>query len=200
MSLYFKYGAMNSSKSANMLMTRHNYIEQDFSVLLLKPVIDTRGNKNIVSSRIGLSAPCVRISDTTDIATLVSDYDVIMVDECQFLTKEQVNLLYQLSFTKVILCYGLLTDFRRELFPGSKRLIELADSLQEIKSVCRCGKRAVANARFDKYGNICLSGDQIEIGSEEKYRALCKECYEKEKKMVITRSGCGNGLAEHEAI
>lgn len=148
MSLYFKYGAMNSSKSANMLMTRHNYIEQNFSVLLLKPVIDTRGNKNIVSSRIGLSAPCVRISDTTDIATLVSDYDVIMVDECQFLTKEQVNLLYQLSFTKVILCYGLLTDFRRELFPGSKRLIELADSLQEIKSVCRCGKTSRCQCSF----------------------------------------------------
>lgn len=185
--LYFKYGTMNSSKTANLLMAKHNYEEQGFNVILLKPDTDTRSIK--VTSRVGLSSDCIGISPDADVREIIkrecdNRHDtisnvVIMVDEAQFLTPVQVNDLYALSFKNVVMCYGLLTDFRRELFPGSKSLVELADSIQEIKSICRCGKRAVANARF-KNSKFTLAGEQVEIGAEDKYKALCKECYQKE--------------------
>ena len=185
--LYFKYGTMNSSKTANLLMAKHNYEEQGFDVILLKPDTDTRSIK--VTSRVGLSSDCIGISSDAAVKEIIelecnNRHDtisnvVIMVDEAQFLTPVQVNDLYVLSFKNVVMCYGLLTDFRRELFPSSKSLIELADSIQEIKSICRCGKRAIANARF-KNGKFTLAGEQVEIGAEDKYKALCKECYQKE--------------------
>lgn len=99
-----------------------------------------------------------------------------MVDEAQFLSEELVDELYEISFDKVVMCFGLLTDFQRHLFPGSKRLVELCDSLQEIKSICSCGRRAVVNARF-KDGKLVLTGNQVEIGAEDKYRAMCRYCY-----------------------
>lgn len=174
--LYFKYGTMNSSKSANLLMIKHNYEEQNFTVKLLKPSTDTREKETIIHSRVGLSAPCTLINDDSDLTELCKDYKIVMVDEAQFLSEKLVDELYEISYEKVVMCFGLMTDFKRNLFPGSKRLIELCDSLQEIKSVCSCGRRAVVNARF-KDGKLVLDGAQVEIGAEDKYRALCKYCY-----------------------
>lgn len=186
--LYFKYGTMNSSKTANLLMIKHNYEEQNISVIVLKPCIDTRDEDKIkdgigvVSSRVGISSDCHILYDDSDIVELTKGYDVIMVDESQFLTAKQVGTLYEISFEKVVMCFGLLTDFKRELFEGSKRLIELCDSLQEIKSICKCGKRAVVNARYTN-GVIQTSGEQIQVNSlndKSEYKALCKQCYNSE--------------------
>lgn len=179
--LYFKYGTMNSAKSANLLMIKNNYEEQGFKVLLLKPSTDTR-DIGVVKSRVGLQSKCVILdSDRLDIDYIYYisvGYDIIMVDEAQFLSKEIVDILHDISETKVVMCFGLLTDFKRELFEGSKRLIELSDSIAEIKSICKCGKRAVVNARF-KDDKIVTRGNQIEIGAEDKYKALCRSCYKK---------------------
>lgn len=169
---------MNSSKSANLLMMKHNYEEQGFKVLLLKPAVDTREGEHEVVSRVGISAPCTVFRCLADIV-FDPDYDVIMVDEAQFLSREDVKILYNLSFDKVVMCFGLLRDFRRRLFEGSEALVELCDSLHEIKSVCRCGKRAEFNARFES-GVLVTEGSQILIGGNEEYQALCKDCYEEE--------------------
>lgn len=108
--------------------------------------------------------------------------DVIMIDEAQFLSEGQVDELYKISFKIPVMCFGLLIDFSQHLFPGSKRLLELSESLQEIKTVCKCGKKATINARFDSNGHVITKGEQIDIGGNEKYKALCKECFEKLKK------------------
>ena len=181
--LYFKYGTMNSSKSANLLMIKHNYEEQHMNVLLLKPYIDTRDGNDKVSSRVGLSSPCKTIQEDTKIDSLSwGNYDVLMVDEAQFLTEEQVDELYKISCSIPVLCFGLLTDFQQKLFPGSKRLIELAESIEKIKTICSCGAGANYNARFDGNGKFIEDGDQIQIGGNESYKAVCKTCYEKLKR------------------
>lgn len=174
--LYFKYGCMNSSKSANLLMIKHNYEEQGFKVLLLKPSIDNREGSDIIKSRVGISADCYMIGQNESVTKYIKDEEIIMVDESQFLTKEQVNQLHDLSFNRTVLCFGLLTDFRQELFEGSTRLIELADSIQEIKTVCGCGGKASVNARFSN-GKLVTAGEKIHIGGNEQYKALCKICY-----------------------
>ncbi len=176
--LYFKYGCMNSSKSANLLMIRHNYEEQGFNVLL-KPSIDDREGTSIIKSRIGIEAECIMVMPSDSIKEILQKHpsDIIMVDEAQFLTKDQVDELYDISFHNNVLCFGLLTDFQQHLFEGSQRLIELAESLQEIKTVCSCGRRATMNVRFDEHGNVITRGEQVEIGGNDKYRAMCKYCY-----------------------
>lgn len=174
--LYFKYGTMNSSKSANLLMCKYNYESQGFKVSLLKPSVDNRWNSEKVISRVGIESVCTLINSNSDIKALTKSSDIIMVDEAQFLSSSLVDQLYELSFDKVVMCYGLLTDFKRELFEGSKRLVELADSIQEIKTVCSCGKRALVNARFDN-DELVTSGPQVDLGDVGKYKALCKECY-----------------------
>lgn len=175
---------MNSSKSANLLMIKHNYEEQGFCVLLLKPALDDREKKSVIKSRIGLESPCIMVTADESIHTILheNNADIIMIDEAQFLTERQVDELYEIAFEKNVLCFGLLTDFRQKLFEGSKRLLELAESLQEIKTVCKCGRRATINARFDANGNLILQGEQIDIGGNEKYKAICKYCYEKLKR------------------
>lgn len=182
--LYFKYGCMNSSKSANLLMIRHNYEEQGFNVLLLKPSIDDREGTSIIKSRIGIEAECIMVTPLDSIKDIFQKHpsDIIMVDEAQFLTKGQVDELYDISFKNNVLCFGLLTDFQQNLFEGSQRLIELAESLQEIKTVCSCGRRATMNVRFDEHGNVITRGEQVEIGGNDKYRAMCKYCYDNLKK------------------
>lgn len=178
--LYFKYGCMNSSKSANLLMIKHNYEEQGFRVSLLKSGIDTRDGNAVVRSRIGIEAPCSMVPPEES----VYDYfdqentDILMVDEVQFMTEKQIEELYQIFFDINVLCFGLLTDFKQHLFPGSKRLMELAESFQEIKTVCKCGRRATYNIRLDEHGKVIRDGDQIEIGGNDKYRAVCKTCYQ----------------------
>lgn len=178
--LYFKYGAMGSSKTAQALMCRFNYLQKGFSVLLIKPSTDTRSPK--VSSRIGLQADCITIDRTTNLFELFEEQkpNVIIVDECQFLTKQQVNDLKSLTAKVPVLCYGLLTNFKTELFEGSKRLVELADSISEIKSVCKCGRKATVNARLAN-GHVIYDGPEVLIGADETYEGMCYACYIKDK-------------------
>lgn len=186
--LYFKYGAMGCSKTAQALITKFNYEERGMKVLLIKPAIDNRENTPVVRSRIGLEAPCVMVPIDMDLYKLYmdnyTDRDVIIVDECQFLTEEQVDQLGSLVLDKDIpvLCFGLRTDFLTHLFPGSKRLLEIAESVSEIKSICRCGAKATVNARFDDKGNVLYKGEQIFIGGNSHYEAMCRKCWLKRKK------------------
>ena len=186
--LYFKFGAMGCSKTAQALITKFNYEERGMKVLLLKPAIDDREAAPIVRSRIGLQAPCVMVPDDMDLLQYYEnecpEIDVIIVDECQFLTPEQVDQLGQvvLDHDIPVLCFGLSTDFMTHLFPGSKRLFEIAESITEIKSVCRCGAKATVNARFDDEGNIVYSGAQILIGGNDRYEAMCRRCWQKRRK------------------
>ncbi|MBQ7880400.1 MAG: thymidine kinase [Clostridia bacterium] len=189
--LYFKYGVMGSSKTAEALMCRFNYIQKGFNVLLLKPNIDNRfeqeDDKPKIISRIGISAECTKFSKDEDLSILFikenlkQKIDIIIVDECQFATTEQIEQLKQISYRTTVLCYGLLTNFKTQLFEGSKRLIELADSLQEIKSVCKCGRKASVNARFVN-GKLTTCGEEILIGAEESYESMCYWCYKQRLK------------------
>ena len=160
--LYFKFGAMGCSKTAQALITKFNYEERGMKVLLLKPSVDVRDGEEIVKSRIGLTAKAVVVNDKEDLYKAYEekyrDRDVIIVDECQFLTPEQVDELGQIviDFNVPVLCFGLRTDFLTHLFPGSRRLFEIAESITEIKSVCKCGAKATVNARLDDDGNLSL--------------------------------------------
>ena len=191
--LYFKYGTMGSSKTAQALMTKFNYEQKGFKVLLIKPVLDTRdleNGKTIVKSRIGLISDCITFSKDDNLIDLIEKNRkrqanfVVIVDECQFCTSLQIEQLQVVSRKYPVLCYGLLTNFKTELFEGSKRLIEIADSIAEIKSVCKCGKKANVNARLID-GKLCLSGDEIMIGGDEAYESLCFSCYEKLKRNLV---------------
>lgn len=177
--LYFKYGVMGSSKTAQALITKFNYENNGSKVLFIKPATDTRDGENIVKSRIGLSSEVtiLKENEVLDVPD-VSRYDVIICDESQFFTPEQIDNFKDIAvFLGIpVLCYGLLTDFQTNLFPGSKRLIELADSLQEIKMVCRCGRKATVNARIVD-GKIVREGEQVVLGGDESYEAMCYECW-----------------------
>lgn len=191
--LYFFYGAMGSSKTAQALMCRFNYMQKGFNVFLFKPMVDRRTLKDgfaVVGSRIGLSAKAIEFDELDDFQTLFKLYkidqnlekNVIIVDECQFLTKAQVEQLKLLSFNLPVLCYGLLTNYKTELFEGSKRLVEIADKIQEIKSVCDCGRKATVNARIVQ-GKIVTSGEEILVGGDEVYKTMCYKCYYQKLKM-----------------
>ena len=188
--LYFKYGVMGSSKTAQALMCKFNYEQQGFNVTLLKPSIDNRDTQNgkiIAKSRIGLTSECDVFTQNDNLYDFVyrinqfKPNSVVIVDEAQFCTTEQINQLKEVSMQIPVLCYGLLTNFKTELFEGSKRLVELSNSLMEIKSVCKCGKKASVNARFVN-GKLATDGDEIVIGGNETYSPLCFECYIKAKK------------------
>lgn len=185
--LYFRYGTMGSSKTANALMTRFNYEQQGIKVLLLKPALDTRDGKGILASRIGLSAPVIMVSKTDSIKELHgrTKEPVIIIDEAQFLTAEQIDELRFIADAEDIsvFCYGLRTDFQTKLFEGSKRLFEVADSIDELKSVCSCGRKAIVNARFEN-GKITTTGAQVRIGGDETYKALCVHCWLRELKKI----------------
>ena len=182
--LYFKYGAMGSSKSAQALIAKYNYEERGMKVWLIKPMTDTRDGANIIKSRIGLFAAAEEISSTDSIKELFAqhgDCDVIIGDECQFFTPEQIDELRDIvdDMGVPVMCFGLRTDFITQLFPGSRRLFEVADSIQEIKTICDCGAKATVNARMDDSGNIVTSGDQICIGGNDRYIAMCHKCWKK---------------------
>ena len=184
--LYFRYGVMGSSKTAEALMCRFNYIQKGFNVLLLKSSVDNRfeTGKSQVISRIGISADCIKFDKNENIINLfnrenaIKHIDVIIVDECQFATTLQIEQLRLLSYKVNVLCYGLLTNFKTQLFEGSKRLIEVADDIQEIKTVCTCGRKASVNARIAN-DKIVTSGAEILIGAEECYESMCYLCYRK---------------------
>ena len=182
--LYFKYGAMGSSKSANALITKFNYEERGMRVWLIKPSADTRDGKGLVASRIGLSEKADIISPEESIFSLLgkmSNIDVIIADECQFFTPEQTDELREIvDFRDIpVLCFGLRTDFLTHLFPGSRRLLEVADSITEIKTICSCGAKAIVNARIDEKGNVVTSGEQVMIGGNDRYVAMCHKCWAK---------------------
>ena len=185
--LYFKFGAMGCSKTAQALITKFNYEERGMKVMLMKPAVDNRDGESITRSRIGLSAPTLAVSQTEDLYALYkknySSCNVIIVDECQFLTPEQVDQLGQIviDFNIPVLCFGLATDFTTHMFPGSKRLFEIAESISEIKSVCKCGANATVNARMDDHGNIVFKGEQVCLGGNDRYVAMCRKCWLKKK-------------------
>ena len=180
--LYFKYGAMGSSKTANALITKFNYEERGMKVWLIKPSIDNRDGANIVKSRIGLTAQAEIITPNVDLYQEYqkhTDCDVIIADECQFLKSAQIDGLRKIvdELDVPVLCYGLRTDFLTHLFEGSLRLFEVADSITEIKTICSCGKKALVNARIDGEGKIVTEGGQILIGGNDSYVAMCHSCW-----------------------
>ena len=182
--LYFKYGAMGSSKSAQALITKFNYEELGMTVWLIKPSIDTRDGAGVVKSRIGLRAEARVITPEDDIVAeyrKVGRHDVIIADEAQFFTPEQIDQLRELVDTDdlPVLCFGLRTDFLTHFFPGAQRLMELSDSLTEIKTVCACGRKATVNARIDENGKIVTHGDQLLLGGNDRYTAMCHQCWKR---------------------
>ena len=185
--LYFKYGAMGCSKTAQALITKFNYEERDMKVMFIKPSIDVRDGETIARSRIGLEADVIPVREDQNIYDLYTNgyrsCQVIIVDECQFLTPEQVDELGQIviDYDVPVLCFGLATDFLTHLFPGSKRLFEIAESVTEIKSVCRCGAKATVNARLDGEGRVVFEGDQICLGGNDRYMAMCRKCWLRRK-------------------
>lgn len=185
--LYFKFGAMGCSKTAQALITKFNYEERGMKVMLIKPSVDNRDGATVIKSRIGLSENGITVSATDNLYELYrtehGDCNVIIVDECQFLTPEQVDQLGDvvIDFNVPVLCFGLATDFTTHLFPGSRRLFEIAESISEIKSVCKCGAKATVNARLDDEGNVLFKGEQVCIGGNDRYVAMCRRCWLKKK-------------------
>ena len=182
--LYFRYGTMGSSKTANALMVAFNYKQTGQKFLLLKPLSDTRDGKKIIKSRMGLTAECSYVEDfidkdgnVVDKESLISQ-DCIIIDEAQFMTVQQVDAIAEIVDAHKIpfICYGLRTDFRTKLFPGSLRLMEIADKIEEVKTICWCGRKATCNARFNENGMI-RSGEQVFMGGNESYTALCRKHY-----------------------
>ncbi len=182
--LYFKYGVMGSSKSAQALITKFNYEELGMTVWLIKPSIDTRDGADVVKSRIGLSATARIITPEEDIIAAYREagkHDVIIADEAQFFTPAQIDQLRTLvdEDDLPVLCFGLRTDFLTHFFPGAQRLMELADSLTEIKTVCACGRKATVNARIDGSGRVVTEGAQVMLGGNDSYVAMCHSCWKK---------------------
>lgn len=192
--LYFKYGAMGSSKTAQALITKYNYEENDLKVWLIKPSADVRDGAAVLRSRIGLEARVEVIPPETDVFERFvreqeGSCDVIIVDECQFLTEAQIDQLRSIvdEHNIPVMCFGLRTDFQTKLFPGSRRLMEVADTIQEIKTICDCGAKATVNARIDGEGHIVTQGAQVVLGGNDSYIAMCHKCYVR-------------GIREHKVI
>ncbi|MBD5232024.1 MAG: thymidine kinase [Bacteroidales bacterium] len=185
--LYFRYGTMGSAKTALLLTQAYNFEERGMSYLCFKPVVDTRDSKNVIRSRIGIERECRWIYPDTDLYALIRHIfeetlqipTWLLIDEAQFLSAEQVDQLAHVvdDYACNVVCYGLRTDFTTRLFEGSRRLFEIADSIEEIKSTCSCGRKTIVNARIDSQGNIVTEGAQVEIGGNDKYMAVCRKCW-----------------------
>ncbi len=180
--LYFKYGTMGSAKTAQALITRYNYMEKGLSVWMIKPAADTRDGLTIIRSRVGLEAPAEVITPDADILErfgFQTHVNVVIVDECQFMTATQIDQLRRIvdDYDVPVLCFGLRTDFLSTLFEGSRRLFEVADTISEIKAICDCGAKATTNARIDADGYIVTEGDQLLLGGNDRYLAMCHKCW-----------------------
>ena len=189
--LLFKYGTMNSGKSLHLLATAHNFDEHSIPFLIFKSSIDNRDGSNIIHSRALGDRTCVTIDVNDNLYRIVTNYfdslyytgyeypKWILVDEAQFLTGKQVEELSAIAdnFGINIICYGLRTDFKTNLFEGSKRLFEIADSFEEIKASCHCNNKTIFNARVNKNKEIVTEGDQIEVGGDDRYVSICRKCY-----------------------
>ena len=176
--LYFRYGVMGSSKTANALMVRYNYEERGQVALLVKPEIDQRDGAKFVASRMGLSHPCIYFSELAAMPEeTLKQYACVIVDEAQFLSREEVQFLVRIvdDWNVPVICYGLRADFSGRLFPGSQELLATADIIEEVKTICWCGKKATCNARFDKDGNVLREGEQVVLGANDQYIGLCRK-------------------------
>lgn len=175
--LFFKYGVMGSAKTAMALVTKYRYESTGQKCLMVKPDLDTRDGSRTVKSRIGLQSDCILMSE---LKAVISDMiDVVIVDEAQFLTEQEVDYLSDIvdELNVPVICYGLKTDFRTKLFEGSRRLFEIADEVTEIKTVCSCGKRAIFNVKVNKDNKIITDGNIIDLGGDDKYISLCRKHY-----------------------
>lgn len=186
--VFFKYGCMGSGKSLQLLATANNFQEHSIPFVILKSSIDTRDGESVISSRaLNECRECVSINSNDNIYSIISEFCIenysklkwILVDEAQFLSEEQVDQLAKIAddLGISIICYGLRTDFKTHLFSGSKRLFEIANNIEEIKSSCYCGDKTIFNARINQSGEIIVDGEQIEIGGDDKYVSLCRKCY-----------------------
>ncbi|MEZ3550947.1 MAG: thymidine kinase [Muribaculaceae bacterium] len=185
--LYFRYGTMGSAKTALLLTMAYNFEERGMAYICLKPVTDTRESKNVIRSRIGIERECKWIYQDTNLYELFSHMhreggmlpEWLLVDEAQFLSSSQVDQLASIvdEYGCNVVCYGLRTDFKTHLFEGSRRLFEIADSIEEVKSTCTCGRKTTVNARIDSKGRIVTEGKQVEIGGNDKYVAVCRRCW-----------------------
>lgn len=189
--LYFRYGTMGSAKTALLLTTAFNFEERKLSYVCMKPVIDTRDNSNVIKSRIGIERECLWIYQDSDIYQMACEMfgqkgimvDWFLIDEAQFLNETQVDQLSRIvdDFGCNVICYGLRTDFKSHLFEGSRRLFEIADTIDEIKSTCNCGNKTIINARIDSNGDFVQEGAQVEIGGDDRYIAVCRKCWRNKK-------------------
>ena len=176
--LYYRYGVMGSSKTANALMVNYNYEERGQKALLTKPAIDLRDGERFVASRAGLNHPCIWFHEMQALPLEeLKGYACIIVDEAQFLSRQEVEFLTDVvDYLNVpVICYGLRADFAGNLFPGSEALLAWADIIEEIKTICWCGKKATFNARFYENGQILKEGEQVVLGSNDKYIGLCRK-------------------------
>ena len=191
--LYFRYAAMNAGKSTALLQAAHNYEERGMKVRLMTAAHDSRAGSGVIASRLGLQRQAETFGPDTVFARehLASDVACLLIDEAQFLTPAQVRQLHRLAHTGgvPVLCYGLRGDFRGEPFPGSALLLTLADDLEEMKSVCACGRKAQLNMRIDAQGRRVLHGEQVLIGGNERYRAVCPSCFYSEADDPIDAPG-----------
>lgn len=199
--LIYYYGSMASSKTLRLLSTAYNFEEKGVQIMVLKPSLDTRDGDNTIHSRAGLERKCVMVDKDIDLYNAVKTYSNflstqfeqlkwVIIDECQFLTEKQVDELSDVvdNLDINVMCYGLRTDFRSKLFQGSKRLFEIADTIEEIKSTCECGNRKTSiNARFDENGEIITDGSQVMIGGDETYTALCRKCWKDKIKQKLSK-------------
>ena len=180
MKMYYFYGLMSSSKTATALMKKFTFEEHGKKVLLAKPSIDFRNGENILKSRVGLESKAVVLSRGESFQEKIYNldiYDVIITDESQFFTENQIEELRRLADRKYkVMCYGLKTDFMSRLFEGSKRLLELADCIREIPTPCSCGKKAILNLKINGE-DVVTEGEQIDLGGDEKYLPMCHFCY-----------------------
>ena len=185
--LYFRYGTMGSAKTALLLTSAYNFEERGMKYVCMKPIIDTREDRNVIKSRIGIERECQWIYHETDLYQLAQELfeenmaviDWFLIDEAQFLTPEQVDQLARIvdDFGSNVVCYGLRTDFKSNMFEGSRRLFEIADTIDEIKSTCTCGRNPIINARIDANGDFVEDGAQVEIGGDDRYIAVCRKCW-----------------------
>lgn len=177
--LYFRHGAMGSSKTANALMVAYNYYERGKEALLAKPKLDTR-DEGVVRSRMGLEQKCIYVEDLVQMRDEeILKYDCVIVDEAQFCVKSDIEFFVHIvdDLEVPVICYGLRTDFRRELFEGSMWLLAWADVIEELKTVCWCGQGATCNTRFTPDGEVIRTGEQVVMGGNDSYTALCRKHY-----------------------
>lgn len=203
--LYFRYGTMGSAKTALLLTTAYNFEERHMQYMCLKPVVDTRESKNVIRSRIGIERECGWIYPNTNLYDLAMNVfaregmiDWFLIDEAQFLSAEQVDQLSRVvdDFGSNVICYGLRTDFQTHLFEGSRRLFEIADTIDEIKSTCNCGRKTIVNARIDGDGHFVEEGAQVEIGGDDRYVAVCRKCWRNRRIEQVRRAALPEEIEE----